>query len=113
MYYVEGVRECERVFEPHKTQGYGHFSRQPCALFASLGSAALSRIRSRCGLHGVVATFMLCLLFRFRASLLAFFLAPITIFAIWRCGNETANATTVLRTINLRKCTQLFVNRIF
>ena len=31
-------------FEPHRTQRYGHFSRRPCALFASLGAANLSLI---------------------------------------------------------------------
>ena len=47
-YYVERVRECERVFGPHLTRGYGRFTRRPRALFASLGAAALSRThRSR------------------------------------------------------------------
>ena len=81
--YVERVRQCKRVFEPHRMRGYGRFLRRPRALFASLGAAALSRThRSRHGLHGVVAAFTLSLLFRFRARLLPFFLAPITIFAI-------------------------------
>ena len=81
--FVERVRQCKRVFEPHRMRGYGRFSRRPRALFASLGAAALSRThRSRRGLHGVVAAFTLSLLFRFRARLLPFFLAPITIFAI-------------------------------
>ena len=70
-HYVERVRECEHVFEPHRTQRYGCFLRRPRALFASLGAAALSRAhRSRCGLHGVEAAFTFCLL-RFRARLLA------------------------------------------
>ena len=42
-HYVERVRECERVFEPHRTRRYGRLSRWPCALFALLGAAALSR----------------------------------------------------------------------
>ena len=42
-YYVESVRECERVFEPHRMRRYGGFSRRPHALFASLGAAAPSR----------------------------------------------------------------------
>ena len=71
-HYVERVRECERVFEPHRTRRYGRLSRRPRALFASLGAAALSRTyRSRRGLHGVDASFTLCLLLRFRARLLA------------------------------------------
>ena len=35
--YVERVRECERGFEPHRTRGFGGFSRRPHALFASYG----------------------------------------------------------------------------
>ena len=70
-HYVERVRECERVFKLHRTQRYGCLSRQPRALFASLGAAALSCTHhSRRGLHGVEAAFTLCLL-RFRARLLA------------------------------------------
>ena len=67
-HYVERVRECERVFEPHRTRRYGRLSRPLRALFASLGAAALSRTyRSRRGLHGVEASFTLCLLLRFRS----------------------------------------------
>ena len=59
MYYVERVRECERVFELHGMQGYDHFSRRPCTLFALLGAAALSRThRSQHRLHSIVAAFM-------------------------------------------------------
>ena len=58
-YHVERVRECEHVFEPHRTRGYGRFSRRPCAVFASLGAAALSRThRFRRGLHGVMGAFI-------------------------------------------------------
>ena len=65
------VRERERIFEPLRMRRYGHLSRRPCALFALLGAAALSRThRSRRGLHGVEAVFTLCLLC-FRARLLA------------------------------------------
>ena len=54
------VERCERGFAPHRTRGYGRFSRRPRALFASLGAAALSRThRSQRGLHGVVAGFTL------------------------------------------------------
>ena len=55
MYYVERVRECEHVFEPHGMQGYGRFSRRPCTLFALVGAAALSRTHR--SLHSVVAAF--------------------------------------------------------
>ena len=55
MYYVERVRECEHVFEPHRMQGYGRFSRRPCTLFALVGAAALSRTHR--SLHSVVAAF--------------------------------------------------------
>ena len=72
MHYVERIRECEPVFEPHRTQKYGRLPRRPRPLFASLGAAALSRThRSRRGLHGVEAVFMLCLLLRFCFRLLA------------------------------------------
>ena len=70
-HYVERVRECERVFELHRTRRYGSFSRRPHAFFASLGAAALSRTHhSRRELHGVEAAFTLCLL-GFHARLLA------------------------------------------
>ena len=69
MYYVERVRECERVFKPRRNTRYGRFSRRPCALFASLGAAALSRTHhSQRGLHGVEAAFTL--------SVFSFVLAP-------------------------------------
>ena len=35
--YVERVRECERGFEPHRTRGFGGFSRRSHALFGSYG----------------------------------------------------------------------------
>ena len=41
-YFFERVRECERVFAPHRTRGYGRLSRRPHALFALLGATALS-----------------------------------------------------------------------
>ena len=48
-YFFERVRECERVFAPHRTRGYGRLSRRPHALFALLGATALSRTHcSRC-----------------------------------------------------------------
>ena len=40
-HYVERVWECERFFELHRMRRYGHFSRRPCALFASLLSFVL------------------------------------------------------------------------
>ena len=39
---LKEFRRYERGFEPHRMQGYGRFSRRPGAIFASLGSAALS-----------------------------------------------------------------------
>ena len=48
---------CELGFEPHRAQGYGCFWRQPYALFASLGTAVLSR--TYCSRSGLVAAFML------------------------------------------------------
>ena len=84
MYYVERVRECECVFEPHRMRGYRHFSRRSWTLFASLDAAALSCTqRPRCRLHRVVAAFTLCLLFRFCARLLTLsFSLSLQIFAI-------------------------------
>ena len=58
--------------------------------------------------------YALCLLFHFCARLQALSSSlPTQFLPFWCCDNETANAATVLRMINLRKCTQLFVNRIF
>ena len=113
MYYVERVRECECSFKPHRTWECGHFSRQPHALFPCyIGGAALSRTYcSRCGLHGIVT---LCLLFCFCTRVLALSSSlPSQFLPVCRGDNETASATTALRMINLRKCTQLYVNRIF
>ena len=67
-YFFERVRECERVFEPHKTRGYGRLSRRPHALFTLLGATALSLeliVLDVDFIHGVVAAFTLCLLFYF------------------------------------------------
>jgi len=59
-------------------------------------------------------TFTLCLLLRFRARLLALSSSlPSQLLPFWHRDNETASAATVLRTINLRKCIQFFVNRMF
>ena len=56
--YIEKVRGIERDFE-HLTK-CEDISRRPCAFFASLATAPLSRIhQSRCGLHMVVAAFWL------------------------------------------------------
>ena len=61
--YTERVQGHERSFETHRSRGYGRLSRRPCALFASLAAATLSRTHhSRYGLHGVVAAFMLSVL---------------------------------------------------
>ena len=38
---------------------------------------------------------------------------PSQLLPFWSRDDETASAATALRTINLRKCTQLFVNRMF
>ena len=77
-----------------------------------IGAAALSRTHcSRCGLHGIVT---LCLLFCFCTRVLALSSSlPSQFLPVWRGDNETASVTTALRMINLRKCTQLYVNRIF
>ena len=114
-HYIERVRECECIFELHRTQRYGQFSRWPHTLFVLLGAAALSRThRSRRRLHSVEAAFTLCLLLCFRARLLALSSSlPSQLLPFWRHDNETASTATALRTINLRKCTQLFVNRMF
>ena len=112
-HYIERVWECERVFKPHRTRRYGCFSRRPYALFASLGVAALSCThRSRCGLQGFGAAFTLSSSFS-RQALAHSSSLPSQLLPFWRRDNETASATTALRTINLRKCTQLFVNRMF
>ena len=114
-HYIERVWGCECVFELHRTRRYSQFSRRPRTLFASLGAAALSRThRSRCRLHGGEAAFTLCLLLCFCTGLLALSsLLPSQLLPFLRRDNETASAPITLEKINLRKCTQLFVNRIF
>ena len=96
MYYVEF--ENVSVFSNRTTR------RRPRALFASLGTAALSyssfstRTSQCCGCIYTLSS----PLFSCQAPS-SFFLTPITIFAIWRRDNESASAATALRTINLRK----------
>ena len=55
-----------------RKEQYDGLSRRPRTLFASLGAAALSHThRSRRGLHDIEAAFMLYVLLRFRARILA------------------------------------------
>ena len=114
-HYIERVWKCECVFEPHRTRRYSQFSRRPHTLFASLGAAALSHTHhSRPSLHGIEAAFTLCLLICFHTRLLALSSSlPSQLLPFWRRDSETASTAIALRTINLRKCTQLFVNRMF
>ena len=81
--------------------------------FALLAAAPLFRThRSRHGLHGVVAAFWLSVF----ASVfvpVAFSYSLSSQLSFWHRNNETASVAAVLETINLRKCTQLFVNRTF
>ena len=109
---LKEFRGCERSFAPHGTRGYGSFSRRPHALFATLGAAGLSYSSflmgtSRC--CGCI--YALCLLFRFRARLLALSFSLPSPFCCH--NNEPASTATALRTINLHKCKQTFVNRSF
>jgi len=81
--------------------------------FALLATAPLFRThRSRHGLHGVVAAFWLSVF----ASVfvpVAFSYSLSSQLSFWHHNNETASVAAVLETINLRECTQLFVNRTF
>ena len=68
-------------------------------------SSFLMRTSWHCG-----CIYALCFLFRFRVRLLAFsFLLPSP---FCHHNNETGSAAIALRTINLRKCTQRFVNKV-
>ena len=87
---------CERGFAPHRTQRYGRPRARCCC---SLSYSSFSTRTCGC-------IYALCLLFHFRASLLALSFSLPSPFCC--SNNETASATTVLRTINLCKCTQLF-----
>ena len=102
-YYIERVSRMWGM--SHRTWGYGSFWGQPRALFAMLGTAALSYSLF------LMRTSRTLSVFRFCARLLALSFSLPSLFC--RRNNETASAATALRTINLRKCTQLFVNRIF
>ena len=83
--YIERVQGHERSFETHRSQRYGHFSRQPHTLFASLAAATLSLV-----LIILDTDFMGLWLHSCSLSYLpfswqtpsSFFLTPITIFAI-------------------------------
>ena len=103
-YYVERVSRIECGFAPHRTWGYDSFSRWPRALFATVGTAALSRThRFQRRLLGIVAAFTLSV-----SSPVALSFSLPSPFC--RRNNETASATTALDTINFK---QIFVNRIF
>ena len=109
-HYIERVQECDRVFEPHRTWRYGSLSRRPRAFFASLSYSSFSMQASRC--WGCIYA-LSSPPFSHQAPS-SFFLAPITqLLPFWRRDNETASAATALRMINLCKCIQLFVNRMF
>jgi len=93
--YVERVWGYECSFEPHRTHGYGHFSRLLCVLFASIAVAPLSRThRSRHRLHRVVAAFTCSVLAFILPQSLSSFLLMSQFFPFWCCNNETASATT-------------------
>ena len=110
------LKEFEEVSEVSNTspKAIWSFLKTATRFFASLAAAPLFFTHQfRRGLHGVVAAFWLCFRFRFRSSL---FLTRFhySFLPFWRRrDNETASAATALKTINLRKCTQLFVNRTF
>ena len=106
------VWECECVFEPHRTQGYGSFGKTTTCFscFArgccSLSYSSLSTWTSRCCCCiYALSSFPFCA----RLQALSSLLPP----PFWHCDNEIASTATALRAINLRKCTQRFVNRIF
>ena len=83
--------------------------------FLCFASRSSSLALSQSGLHRVVAAF--------GPFVVASVFAPVSYLFLPRSShnsppflrrnNETARAATALDTINLRKCTQLFVNRIF
>ena len=102
---LKEFRGCECGFTLHRTRGYSSFSRQPRTLFATHSSFS-TRTSRRCD-----CIYAVYLPFRFHARLLALSFSLPSPFCC--CNNETASAATVLRTINLRKCTQLFVNEVF
>ena len=133
---LKEFRGCERGFTQHRTRGYGSFSGRLAsspgpsqiksgrglgmrlqddhelyllrwALLVSLIIIVLDTDFMALWLHLLA----LCLLFPFCARLLALSFSLPSPFC--RRNNETASAATALRTINLRKCTQIFVNRIF
>ena len=85
--------------------GVSHFSRRPCAFFTLLATAPFSRTHwAHHGLHG--GSLSLSLLQFLRQS-------P----SSYSCHNfltmrPLASPATALRTINLRQCTELCVNRV-
>ena len=104
-------KKVSEVRTPHRMLGYGRFSILPffASLAAALSYSSISPRTSRDS--GYVLA--LCLCFRFRVSLLALPCFHHCFLPLWRRDNETASATTALGMINLHKCTQIFVNRIF
>ena len=111
--YVERVRGSDRGFE-HLTKGDMIVSQDGHAFlcFASrCSSLSYSSILSRTS-RGSGCILALCLCFSFCASL---FLtrSHYSFLPFWRRHDNETSAATALETINLRKCTQVFVNRTF
>ena len=115
MYYIERVsRMCVQFWTAQnvriwsllkKTTCFICFARRCCSLsYSSFSKRTSWRCSCICAL---------CLLFRFRARLLALPRSHHNFCHFCRRNNETTSATTALRTINLPKCTQFFVNKVF
>ena len=102
-------RKWARFQTPHRTQGYGRFSRRP--LFASLAAAlsysSISPQTSQVSDYLLSLCLRFHLRFRFRVSLLALSPSLSSKFL----DNETASAAIALGTTNLHKCTHFaFLN---
>ena len=99
-------RKWARFQTPHRTRGYGWFSRWP--FFASLATALLCSSILPWTSQGSGWILVLCLAFMSVSS--SFFLTLIIVLLpLWHCNNEIASAATALGMINLRKYTQLFL----
>ena len=107
---LKEFRGYERGFEPHRKQGYGCFSRRPCAIFASL---VLSLVLIILDVDFTALRLHSLSLSPFSCQAPSSSSLPSQFLSFCHRNNEIASATTALRTINLPKYTQLFVNKVF
>ena len=112
MHYIDKVRECECVFEPHRMRRYCRFIKMTmhfiCFARRCCSLSYLTQTSRRWGcIYALSSPPFL------PQALALSSLLPWQLLSFWRDDNETASAATALKMINLSKYTTFFVNRMF